>query len=914
VGKDTKIVIGIAGDTKSFEKSLDQAARKLERTRKSTKKSKKEVKELGQQFTRAANNVAIFNGQLDPISGRLSAIGTGITRFGLGNVALGVGIAGVGIAVGKLISSLEQFEKRQNKFQGLLKATGFAARLTRNDLEDLAQSTARNTLGDVASTSEAINALLTFRKVQGETFKETIKLAVDAKVVFGGNLREGVVAFGKALNDPIANLGALSRKGIQFTKSQKDMIASMWEMGDTVGAQNIVLAEMRNQFGGLANIEAAQLEAAVDSAGQSWDNFLESLGKTKLIRLARDSITGLVMITDEMLQIGSKIHDSKQIELDDVDKLQAREQLRYRTLLAAMKYRNQLEKEGKSTAKQDENIKVAEGRYNEAVIEFQEFINQKKRIQSVERIQQAKGLAKTLAGELDQTLNANKEIIKSYDQRRISLISGFEKEKAKAERVHQEKTKALTEAYEKQTIASDKAIKEEQALFDQSLKVNEMFYGEKIRRIRHAGKNEYDINVQVNKAKQEHADKNKELTLHHDKFVEDAYNDKIDVENEYADTIVNVKKGLALKLDKIDKRENDRIVAAENRERRALEVAASAARKRAKLIATIDGGGGKVAKITAKYEADVEAFKNAEFKKSEWADLGYSSREEFMVNHLFKLASNYDADVDAFSQAEASKTLKAQEESAKRATQQFSGKVDESFAGVENGAGGFQDFFGVNLGEQENKQAELLRVKQESLDAIEASEVSADEKRKQREGVTSKFNIKQAELEKQGRMQASKDTWSALSTLGASGSKKLFAISKAANIAKSVMNTYAAANNALASLPPPFNFAAAGLVTAAGLVNVRNIKSQQMPQFHDGISTVERTGSYLLQGGERVMTEKLNKDLKDDLKRRKEGGSGGDTSINLTLPDSSGYNATERWYEDNADRIVNHIKYAMNRP
>ena len=57
--------------------------------------------------------------------------------------------------------------------------------------------------------------------------------------------------------------------------------------------------------------------------------------------------------------------------------------------------------------------------------------------------------------------------------------------------------------------------------------------------------------------------------------------------------------------------------------------------------------------------------------------------------------------------------------------------------------------------------------------------------------------------------------------------KKAFKIQKAVNIATAVLDTYKAANAALASAPPPFNFIAMGAAITAGLVNVKKIASTE---------------------------------------------------------------------------------------
>ena len=68
----------------------------------------------------------------------------------------------------------------------------------------------------------------------------------------------------------------------------------------------------------------------------------------------------------------------------------------------------------------------------------------------------------------------------------------------------------------------------------------------------------------------------------------------------------------------------------------------------------------------------------------------------------------------------------------------------------------------------------------------------------------------------------------AFAALGAAAGKHnraLFAATKAARIGQAVVDTYAGAANALATVPYPFNFAAAAAVIAAGLANVATISS-----------------------------------------------------------------------------------------
>lgn len=79
----------------------------------------------------------------------------------------------------------------------------------------------------------------------------------------------------------------------------------------------------------------------------------------------------------------------------------------------------------------------------------------------------------------------------------------------------------------------------------------------------------------------------------------------------------------------------------------------------------------------------------------------------------------------------------------------------------------------------------------------------------------------------QNRLSVTSGILGNLSTLMNSHSKKAFAIGKAAAIGQAVIDTWAAANKSMASLPYPVNIAAAAATAAAGMVNVQNISRQQ---------------------------------------------------------------------------------------
>ena len=71
-------------------------------------------------------------------------------------------------------------------------------------------------------------------------------------------------------------------------------------------------------------------------------------------------------------------------------------------------------------------------------------------------------------------------------------------------------------------------------------------------------------------------------------------------------------------------------------------------------------------------------------------------------------------------------------------------------------------------------------------------------------------------------------TLGTIASMSTAHNKLLGGIGKASAVANATINTYKAANVALASAPPPFNFGLAALVTTAGLVNVAKIVGMQL--------------------------------------------------------------------------------------
>jgi len=160
-----------------------------------------------------------------------------------------------------------------------LKSTGNAAGRTLSDLTKMASELQKNTLfGDEDILQNATAQLLTFTNIAGKEFDRTQKAALDLATRLGGDLKSASIQLGKALNDPIANLSALSRSGIQFSKEQKEVIKSLAETGELAKAQAIILDELEKQYGGSAEAAAAA-DGGITQLGNAIGDLGEEIGR-----------------------------------------------------------------------------------------------------------------------------------------------------------------------------------------------------------------------------------------------------------------------------------------------------------------------------------------------------------------------------------------------------------------------------------------------------------------------------------------------------------------------------------------------------------------------------------------------------------------------------------------------------------
>ena len=179
-------------------------------------------------------------------------------------------------------ASIAAFDKQAKaiaQVEAGIKSTGGAAGFTSKQLQKMASELQGKTLfGDEVILKDATSQLLTFTNIAGEQFERTQLAALNLATRLDGDLKSASIQLGKALNDPIANLSALSRSGIQFSEEQKKVIKELAETNRLAEAQTLILDELDKQYGGAAEAAAQAGAGGLKQLQNQFGDLMEEIG------------------------------------------------------------------------------------------------------------------------------------------------------------------------------------------------------------------------------------------------------------------------------------------------------------------------------------------------------------------------------------------------------------------------------------------------------------------------------------------------------------------------------------------------------------------------------------------------------------------------------------------------------------
>jgi hypothetical protein len=206
------------------------------------------------------------------------ALGGELQNFGA-KLSIGISAPFAALGAASVKGFIEQ-EKAIADVSAALASMGNVSGKTAGELSAMADKLELSSLFDAEVILKQVTAqLLTFGNVAGREFDRAQQAAVDMATRLGGEPQAAAIMLGKALNDPVKGISALTRVGVQFTAQQKAQIKAMTEAGNIAGAQGVILAEVERQFRGAAQAaaDASPWRKAQVQIGQAMDKIGEAI-------------------------------------------------------------------------------------------------------------------------------------------------------------------------------------------------------------------------------------------------------------------------------------------------------------------------------------------------------------------------------------------------------------------------------------------------------------------------------------------------------------------------------------------------------------------------------------------------------------------------------------------------------------
>jgi len=226
-------------------------------------KGTNKIKALGNSMQgvqgRAKNLAASFKGLLGPLAGIAAAVG----------------------GVQLLRKSFDVLAEREADFQVLtnaLKRISTDAPAASKALRAMADELGYETLFDAKAFQKGFALLTSFKNIALDSYGRVAETAADLAQINQTDLKSSFLQLAKALSDPTRGLTALSRSGVIFTETQREMILELHNAGQEMEAQAAILKIVEESYKGAARSAAEGLAGAFDTLGQQVRDFNEALG------------------------------------------------------------------------------------------------------------------------------------------------------------------------------------------------------------------------------------------------------------------------------------------------------------------------------------------------------------------------------------------------------------------------------------------------------------------------------------------------------------------------------------------------------------------------------------------------------------------------------------------------------------
>lgn len=223
---------------------------------------------------KAQKSLKHFGESCNNVGGRIKGIGSNMKE--------------VSVAVGAIFwKSLKNWETQASAIATLennLKSRQQSLGYTSEQIQKMAsEMQGKSIFGDESIIQNVTNQLLTFDKVNGDTFKRANQAVLDmTSKLYGANataeqMRPIALSVGKALQNPAEAMNSLGRVGVKFTEQQRKAVKQLVATGQSAKAQEFILRSLEKQYNGSA--EALGKTQPLKQLTNAFNDMLEPLGQ-----------------------------------------------------------------------------------------------------------------------------------------------------------------------------------------------------------------------------------------------------------------------------------------------------------------------------------------------------------------------------------------------------------------------------------------------------------------------------------------------------------------------------------------------------------------------------------------------------------------------------------------------------------
>lgn len=274
-------------------------------------------------------DVKDITSKLKSTEGQLGGLGKSASKVGQA-VKVGFAVAaagGIAVMVSKFKEAYDAVklqEQLMSQTNAVLKSTGGAAHVSAKGVKSLADAIESKSTIDSEAIQSGENLLLTFTNIKNaagkgnDVFNQTTQIMADMSTAMGSDPKTAAIQLGKALNDPIKGISALSKVGVSFTDQQKAQIKALQDSGNTMGAQKVILKELSKEFGGSAAAASNTFAGKMKHLKDSLDDVFEGIVK-KVIPILSDLVDWLSKeLPKALAEVQPHLQDMVTIFKDDI--------------------------------------------------------------------------------------------------------------------------------------------------------------------------------------------------------------------------------------------------------------------------------------------------------------------------------------------------------------------------------------------------------------------------------------------------------------------------------------------------------------------------------------------------------------------------------------------------------------------